>query len=268
MRRTPPQVCWELRISRELTARDLPQAIKDGLDHFIMQASAGHDLRPFLSATINDADYQDLMFYDWGVYHFHLGTELETHGKRRGFIKGTDNILFAIAAPKRPVMYLLDVHPHRGGFTNQRLLHVVEQNWPEILDPYTAKKIAPSYKALADGELDTLRRAGVNVLQGTPGGRTLIPMGGGITGKKTSVANLRAADHLVWRVRQAEAALRACLPAFASCFEHEHGISQPDLTFRLQLLPNGALELIETKTGISVWREPGTDSDVVPRRLP
>lgn len=51
-------------------------------------------MKPYLSTRINDPDYADLMFYDWGVFHFHLGTK--PHPKHNGFIKRTGELLFAI----------------------------------------------------------------------------------------------------------------------------------------------------------------------------
>lgn len=255
VRRTPPTAEWELRVSKELSARNLLQETKHGLAYFMQQAERGADLRPFLSANIDDADYKDLMFYDWGIYHFHLGTKLGEHGKRRGFIKGTDHILFAIADREHAIMYLLDIHPHRGGFTNQDLLRIIEGNWPEILAPYTARDITPSYENLSDEELDTLRQGGVNVLHGTPGGRTLFPMGGGIMGNRMSMLNLRAADHLLWRVHQAEAAFEASLSTIVMYFEREHAVNKADLSFHAQLNADGALEVSETVTGTTVWRD-------------
>jgi hypothetical protein len=80
-------------------------------------------------------------------------------------------------------------------------------------------------------------------------------MGGGILGNGTSMLNLRAADHLLWRVRQAEVAFEAGLASIVTYFEREHAANKADLTFHAQLAADGALEVSETVTGITVWRD-------------
>jgi hypothetical protein len=78
-------------------------------------------------------------------------------------------------------MYLIDVHPHQGGFTNQDLLRILEENGPEILDRYTINcGVELPYNA-SDSDIDSLRKAGINPILQTPGGRVLSQIGGGIT---------------------------------------------------------------------------------------
>jgi len=92
------------------------------------------DLKPHLSTKIADPDYQDLMFYDWRTYHFHLG--IKPHPKRPGFVARTDELLFAMTDPHEDKMYLIDIHPHKGAFENQDLMRIVEADWPEILSAH------------------------------------------------------------------------------------------------------------------------------------
>ena len=254
-RRIPPRSMWKLRISRKLAARKLPRKIKDGLSHFMEQARSSEDLRPFLSSNIKRGDYKDLMFYDWGIYHFHLGSKKARHGNRRGFIEGSDELLFAITDPMHSTMYLIDVHPHKNGFTNQDLLHIIEENWPEILTTHSPQGISPSYEDLSDAELGMFRRSGVNVALGTPGGRTVIGMGGGITTAKTSMQDVVKADKLVCRIRQAEERFKATVVSIERYLEHEHGVPKYDLLFRAHLDGGDTIWVVETGTGLRVWNE-------------
>ena len=43
-----------------------------------------------MSKTIVDADADDSLLDNWGIYHFHLGTELEDRGQ---FIRRTGDVL-------------------------------------------------------------------------------------------------------------------------------------------------------------------------------
>jgi len=254
-RRIPACIEWELQVSRNLAAKSLPKKIEKGLAHFMEQARGGADLRPFLSDKIDCADYRDLMFYDWSIYHFHLGTKLAKEGKRRGFIEGTDDLLFAIADRETATMYLINTHPHEGGFTNQDLLRIIEENWPEILDRYTLHGVSPSYDGLSSEELGMLRSGGVNVVLRTPGGRTLAPMGGGITTDKSSFQDVRLANHLAWRARQAETEFQGGLASILRYFRREHGLDSDRVSFRAQLNAENTIRVGETTTGTPVWNE-------------
>jgi hypothetical protein len=85
--RIPPTIVWTVRQSKELANKILPQEITLGLQQLIEKAESGQDLKPHLSTLIDDPDYPDLMFYDWGIFHFHLGTN--PHPKRQGFVERT-----------------------------------------------------------------------------------------------------------------------------------------------------------------------------------
>lgn len=242
---------WRVMRSKEIRKAKLTGRIRKGLRQFVRHAKRGNDLKPYVSTGILKANSKDLMFYDWGVYHFHLGTEPD----KRGFMERTNDLLFAIADRDLGVMYLLDVHPHEGGFTNRDLLRIIEANWPEILDRYTLHDVSPSYSDLTDDEVAMLRKGGVTVVLGTPGGRTLAPMGGGITTAKTSTRDVIIAGQLVLRVRRAQEKFAAGLLSIERYFEREHGQSTHELSFRARLDEENTIRIVETRTGIQTWHE-------------
>jgi hypothetical protein len=162
--------------------KSLSADIQEGLNGFIEKARTGEDLKPYTSKQINDPSYSDLMFYDWGTYHFHLGKEIDNSG----FIRRTNELLFALADWRSTTMYLIDIHPHKDAFTNQDLLRILEENWPEMMDQHAFKDIVKLDHNPSDKEIGKLRKAGINVMVQTPGGRVLTPMGGGITSAGTS----------------------------------------------------------------------------------
>jgi hypothetical protein len=254
-RRIPPQMQWHLSVSDELASKQLPEAIQEGLRLFTEQAERGEDLRPFLSALLRHGDYADLLLSDWGIYHFHLSTKLARRGNRKGLIKGTDELLFAIADPENAMMYLIDIHSHETGFTNQDLLRVLEENWPELLDRHALQRVTPSYENLSDEEVELLRSGGINVAYGTPGGRTVAAMGGGITTAKTNMQDVRTADYLVWRLRRAEEEVRKGFDSIVVYFEREHGLDKDEVSFHAYMGAQGTIWVGETKTGIPVWNE-------------
>ena len=120
-RRIPPVLAWTVKQSKELVAKSFPKSIGLGLQQFIQKAEFGQSLAPYLSKKIKELDYKDLMFYDWEVFHFHLGTNPDPN--QQEFVERTGDLLFAIADPSKAEMYLIDIQNH-GGFTNQDLLRI------------------------------------------------------------------------------------------------------------------------------------------------
>ena len=250
--RIPPTIVWTVRQSKELANKILPQEITLGLQEFIEKAESGQDLKPHLSTKINKPDYPDLMFYDWGIFHFHLGTN--PHPKRQGFVERTRDLLFAIAHSPTARMYLIDIHPHDGGFTNQDLLRILDENWTDILAPDTLKRCVGLPYNASDSDIDSLRKAGIDPILQTPGGRVLTPRGGGITkagnsrsikreadrrgGGITKAGNSRSikreVDRIKTEVRQLEKSFIQERDTIADYFNREYGKNGDELEFKVK----------------------------------
>jgi hypothetical protein len=230
--RIPPTIVWTVRQSKELANKILPQEITLGLQQLIEKAESGQDLKPHLSTRIDDADYRDLMFYDWGIFHFHLGTN--PYPKRQGFVERTDDLLFAIADSHTARMYLIDIHPHQGGFSNQDLLRILEENWPEILDPYTINRGVELPYNPSDSDIKRLRQAGIDPILQTPGGRVLTPRGGGITRAGNSRRIKTEADRIKTDVRDFEEWFIQQPDSIAVYFSDKYGKNWDELEFKLK----------------------------------
>jgi hypothetical protein len=252
--RTPRRAAWTVlhstEVSRKLSNHTLvtkPDDIDKGLRQFIKKAENGGDLRPHLSTRIADPDYQDLMFYDWSTYHFHLGTK--PHPKCPGFIARTNELLFAITDPYEGKMYLIDVHPHTGAFENQDLIRIIETDWPEILSAHKLKSISvkdPGTRSDEDVKGD--RQEGLNVFTSTPSGNPIAPLGGGITTAGTSAANQLAADQDRSKALRLQKTVEKDRPSIEEHFKKHYNLIWDDLDIRLtSFVPSFAV--IETRTG-------------------
>ena len=252
--RIPRRASWTVlrstEVSRKLSGHGpaiLTQNIEAGLRQFIEKAENGEDLKPHLSTKIADPDYQDLMFYDWRTYHFHLGTK--PHPKRPGFVARTDELLFAMTDPHEDKMYLIDIHPHKGAFENQDLMRIVEADWPEILSAHELKGISVEGSEPRSAEdLRKDREAGLTVFTATPGGDLLAPPGGGITTACTSAANQFAADRDKRYARMLQERVEQDRPSIEEQFKRDHNLAWDDLDIRLTgFAPSFAVT--ETRTG-------------------
>jgi hypothetical protein len=65
----------------------------------------------------------DLLLNEWGVYHFHLSTTVESDG----FVERDDPLLFAMFRADKG--YLLDIGTHKT-FADDRLAEIAISNWP------------------------------------------------------------------------------------------------------------------------------------------
>lgn len=231
LRRLPPVVPWTVKQSTDVANKSLPKEIRDGLKQFIKKAESGEDLKPYLSTRINDPDYADLMFYDWGIFHFHLGTT--PHPKHKGFIKRTGELLFAITEQSTATMYLIDIHPHEGGFTNQDLLRIIEENWHEILDQYTLQSAIGVSDHASDEDIGKRRKAHKNTIVQTPGGRVLVPMGGGITLAGTSWDDTMELKGVKRDIRRLENQIIQDREFFENYFKSKYRKNWDDLKFKL-----------------------------------
>lgn len=231
LRRLPPVVPWTVKQSTDVANKSLPKEIRDGLKQFINKAESGKDLKPYLSIQINNPDYADLMFYDWGILHFHLGTT--PHPKHKGFIKRTGELLFAITEQSTATMYLIDIHPHIGGFTNQALLRIIEKNWSEILEPYTVYGVSGLSYHASDDDIGTFREAQINAMIQTPNGRCLVPMGGGITLAGTSLLITRKADDVRTTISKLENHIVQHQETIENDFKSNYRKEWDDLKFKL-----------------------------------
>ncbi|MGB6066385.1 MAG: hypothetical protein WBG50_16410 [Desulfomonilaceae bacterium] len=249
-RRLPRVIPWKMELSSEVENKTLPPAIQEGLTGFIEKARTGEDLKPYLSKGINDPSYSDLMFYDWGIYHFHLGKELE----RSGFIKRTNELLFAVTDQPPTTMYLVDIHPHAGAFANQDLLRILEENWPVIMDQHALQDVVELDYNPSDEAIGRLRKAGINAFLRTPGGRTLAPMGGGITSAGTSLSSMRDILKIKKIVRKLQDEIPKNRNAMADQFRAQYNKSWDDLEIRMTAF-GAHIEVREITTGEILLRQ-------------
>jgi hypothetical protein len=131
-------------------------------------------------------------------------------------------------------MYLIDIHPHKGGFTNQDLLRILEENWPEIIEPYALKRCVGLPDNDSDSNIKRYRQAGINTILQTPGGRFLKSMGGGITSAGNSSRIKTEVDRRKTEVRRHEELFIQQGDTIAHDFNREYGKNWDELEFKVK----------------------------------
>lgn len=173
---------------------------KAAIDNLEKLSELGSDVSPYQSKTIDRFEYSELLLFDWGIQHLHLGTVQS--GQQ--FSSRTGPLLFAMY--KNTEAYFIAILDH-GKWAELDLLNIVESDWPQLLDPYTIKGISGISPIPTQEETLELRKAGVMTMQQLASGRILSSIGGGITTAKTSVRAMTEAQQLARLLHRAEDAV-------------------------------------------------------------
>lgn len=179
-----------------------PNHLKKGLTNLEKAFETGNDIWPWQSKFIDRPSYEDGMFNDYRVVHFHLGIGF----KPNGYINRTPNgeLLFAIVDSSS--VYELGIYRH-GDWYELDLLDIVDDNWPHLLDAVTIRVLDITHCPSTREEVKTLRKANVVSFIKLKSGRIVAPLGGGVATNGTSNDAVCSADYWAKVLRDGEKAI-------------------------------------------------------------
>ena len=229
---------------------------KPGFDQIIAYLKAGTDLTPHLSrAIMHGFEGQgtgsrrsvrqdlDLILSDWGIYHFHLNTTLESDG----FVKRSGPLLFAAIKPQDA--YLIDILVH-GSWTREHLIETIVKEWPNAGLVHELKGAMGLAHTIAEEDRKTLRKKHVNALFEFDG-KVYMPAGG-MMASGVSIKTVMAADQLLQTVNWFETEVNQNPNYVAEIFS-EAGLSKPSETdLHFEFFDNGGYGVIERITGFRI----------------
>lgn len=144
-------------VSQEVAAL---MATYPAIEQLKTELERGRGVSPWLSDRVRNrkADaFADLMFNDWQISHFHLGSHFVAPDK----VERTDDRLFALIKADHAVF--LDVKGHgRETYTAQEVLRVLLRTSPEDLPEWKGAIPQRGSSGWSDAELLELRQAGVS----------------------------------------------------------------------------------------------------------
>lgn len=185
--RNIPRVPRKTILSREVIA----ELARPAVARIRAALESGDDLSPWLSNRVRSAKQNpaaDMMFNDWQIVHFHLGSVFATPR----MVKRTGDLLFVYVTGKEAT--LIDIQPH-GSWTMTALLESLLRANPDA--GYQAKGLKG--ERLTDDQYRNLRANHTNVLIDING--TALMPGGGVmsSGHATRILN-----YYQWFSRQLE----------------------------------------------------------------
>ena len=162
----------------------------------------GKNLLPFMTKSVTDLRREDMLLYDWGIYHLHISNEKEDNSV---FMKRSNYLLMVYLREKD--IYFLDIVSHTSPtaklWADKRYLEIIQDNWPDLLSPYIVKNCIPA-QPIGDKETYQLRKAGVTTLLQWDKDSSIFSPGGGYASDNTSTRAVRSRDYWLDRISDLE----------------------------------------------------------------
>lgn len=168
----------------------VPSHLATGFNLLIQKVKAGDNLNPNLSTRRTDLTYNDGMLNEWGVFHFHLGSNI----KSNGYIERTGELLFALVDPNN--FYCIDIFDHLS-WTDLDVVKKIHQKFPQTIESNKIEGAVGLSHNVTSADVEKLRDAGINTMLEMDDGTIYSPPGGGFMGDGTSLKAVLYSDR--WR---------------------------------------------------------------------
>jgi hypothetical protein len=222
-----------------------PIELQNGLASIKRKFELGEDLTPHLSKSLTNLDYNDSLLNDWGIHHLHLGEALETNGS--GFIVRTGPVLFARIEHDKA--YFINVLPH-GSWTDQDMVKVIHDNWPESIENYLMKGIIGLVHVPSNEDIKLMRKHGINSGIEIAPSVVYLLMGGGLTTAKTSIEVTRALIYFKKLIPKLQEHIENNLQAFGNIISEKTGQNEDELNFKLTI-EDGTFYAVESRANLA-----------------
>lgn len=164
-----------------------PQEHKLGFELICQKALEGEPLRPHQSKSMEDVAYNDKLFNDWGIQHFHLGTVIEANGRV------TRTGLLLLVRVTEDDFFCIGIYPH-GCWYQKKLLQILHDNWPASIQHARCNGVVGLSQNYADADIKKLRNSDINIALEMPDGTVYFGPGGGMLLGGVQIHVLRATD--------------------------------------------------------------------------
>lgn len=212
-----------------------PPEVAAGFEILKTKAERGEDLSAHQSKKLLDAKFNDHLLNDWGIHHFHLGTDVDTGSP--SFVKRTELLLFARLTDDS--VFLIDISRH-GAWSDQRLVEIMHANWPDSIERYRLRGILGLERVVTNEDRERLREAGALTFVQLADGTVYAPIGGGYSSSGLGIDVVRKSGYYAQRVRNLEAQVKAQSDAFIARIRDTGLSSGTPTRFRLLVDAKGA----------------------------
>lgn len=212
-----PIISWYIYLERIIPAsrREVVKAkdfschplFKKKLKKLEKNIEKGVNLDSYLSRSIMDCSKDDLMLYDWGIYHLHISDKLDTR-KSDGFMERSDLLLYALFDDVKA--YFIKTINHKGEnnmWTKKECLDIINDNWPHLLEPYVIKGVAEEQQYISDDDRSALRKNHVNTFITLNNGVVIMPPNMGFASDGSPFKAVNAANNLKKKLKDVQSCI-------------------------------------------------------------
>lgn len=173
---------------------------------------AGENVNPHQSKRLSNTSFEDPLFNDWGIHHFHLTTRYEEDGS--GWVERDGPLLFAFV--RGDAFYSLKIGDH-GDWCDKDLLRIIHENWPDLIAPYRLN--IAGVEREHEPDLKLMRRKGITVFHEVAPGAYYCAIGGGYSCTGISGEALRMSDMFIGNISALEQEFRRNIDYFIAEFK-------------------------------------------------
>jgi hypothetical protein len=206
-----------------------PDSLQAGWNRLKGMIETGQDITANLSKLITQLINKDSMLNDWGVHHFHLGSDLKGE-----FVERTGPLLFALI--RNEIFYAIGVYEH-GSWADPDIIEVIHRNWPEAVSQFRIHGASLTTNFTEQDRI-TLRQKNVNGFTTTNDGTIYAPIGGGTVCAGHNINAVLGTIKQRSFLKSLESQLQARLKDLTKEFT-KHGYSgEPEIEARLEITEN------------------------------
>jgi hypothetical protein len=216
--------------------------IKDRLER-------GLDVNLFQSKRLFQSDFHDHLLFEWQIHHFHLSTEKDFKGY---FLKKTNALLFAYIDEKQAL--LLDIENHKDGiFADEKWLEILDNEFPEILEPHIDKEIKEVYPNLTSVDRQSLWSKGYSIGMTKVNGKIIHSPGIGRMSSGHSMIASKTANEIIHWIYS----IKKQFSQYGEEICNSLGLSPTETNFKVRL-GNPTLDVIDENTKTKILSFPET----------
>lgn len=227
------------------------------LEDFEKAIKEGKNLNWYLSDSIRNPSAPDDLLNDWNIVHFHLSRRFRADG----FVKRSNYQVFAWIADD--CAYLIQIYSHRADnlYCRQEMIRIIENNWPQLLEPYKLKDVVRLSETFDDEAYSKIRKAHATSFVQTGENKVYGLIGGGYMSDGSSGEAMRNADFWYRHLKFCESRIKLCMPTIVQAVQSMRTEAVSEYEIKLACLPENSNEIkvmeIHNFVGIQMLLEEG-----------
>lgn len=209
----------------------------------------GEDINIYQSSRLKETKFHDHMRNSWNIFHFHFDPQSNVPKRKAN---RTDEMLFVYIDEEQAVVLDTDTHS-KNIFAHEKWLTMLDDNFPEILNPFISKGATDYFPKLNSSERQTLWNKGYTVSMIKINDKIIIDPG---IGRSCSGHSVQVAESAIsvmrWlhKISEEFKAYHSEICLFLNC--------DPDKTSFMLDSGNRTFNIIEEQSGLIALTYPAT----------